>query len=311
MLNVKLEVFEGPFDLLFKLIEKHKIDIYDIPMALICKEFVEEVEKLQETNIDNIGEFLIMAATLLKIKSKMLLPDDEEGELEEDPRLELVAKLLEYKKFKEVCSTLREMEEESSQIAFKGNTALFEEMKGMIDYDSFLEGVNMDTLTQAFLNILKSEKKQKDAPDEKDTAKNITDTVRRKRVFTVEMQMASIYDKLIVFDEIKFEDLFGEEQDKMEKIMTFCALLEMMKMKKIKAVQEETFGEIIISKADDFETGIDYNIDINVDKVEEDKPAEEEQTEENVEENKEETIDETNMEVSDVKLEEDGANDNE
>ena len=78
MLNVKLEVFEGPFDLLYKLIEKHKIDIYDIPIALITEKYVEEVEAMEEKNIDNIGEFLIMAATLLKIKSKMLLPQEDE-----------------------------------------------------------------------------------------------------------------------------------------------------------------------------------------------------------------------------------------
>ena len=101
MLNVKLDVFEGPFDLLFKLIEKHKIDIYDIPMALITEKYVEEVEAMEEKNIDNIGEFLIMAATLLKIKSKMLLPaEKDENEEEQDPRLELVSRLLEYKKYK-------------------------------------------------------------------------------------------------------------------------------------------------------------------------------------------------------------------
>lgn len=270
MLNVKLDVFEGPFDLLFKLIEKHKIDIYDIPMALITEKYVEEVEAMEEKNIDNIGEFLIMAATLLKIKSKMLLPaEKDENEEEQDPRLELVSRLLEYKKYKEVATTLRQMEEETGMLAFKGNTSLIEEFKNVIDFDDFLEGVDMDVLTQAFLKIIKDDKKKDEGKSEEEVARNISEKVRRRRVFTVEMQMTAIYDKLRNAKNLNFKELFGAEEEKMEKVMTFLALLEMMKMKKITVTQESTFGDIIISKTDDFETGIDYDIDINVDKIEE------------------------------------------
>ncbi|MCQ2978393.1 MAG: segregation/condensation protein A [Clostridia bacterium] len=297
MLNVKLEVFEGPFDLLFKLIEKHKIDIYDIPMALITEEYVKEVEAMKEKDIDNIGEFLIMAATLLKIKSKMLLPAEvDENEEELDPRLELVTRLLEYKKFKDVCDTLRQMEEEAGDIAFKGNQKILEEFKEAIDIDVLLEGVDMDVLTQAFLKIMKQEKKDKEVVDEEDVKKHITDTVRKKRVFTVEMQMNHIYDKLSHCDNCKFSELFGDEQEKMEKVMTFCALLEMIKMKKLKVTQDETFGEITIEKADDFDNGLEFNADsINVDKVEElESKSDEELIEEFDEEVKKamETIDE-------------------
>ena len=295
MLNVKLEVFEGPFDLLFKLIEKHKIDIYDIPIALIAEEYCAEVEKMEKKDIDNIGEFLIMAATLLKIKSKMLLPDDEQDEDVEDPRLELVERLLEYKKFKDVCDTLRQMEEDSSEIAFKGNQKLLEDFKNEIDYDSFLEGADMNVLTQAFLKIMKQEHKEKEKPNDDDARRHITDTVRKRRVYTVEMQMSIIYDRLMNLDNVKFSELFSEEQDKMEKVMTFLALLEMIKMKKLKCSQDEIFGEITIEKADDFESGLEFNDDeISIDRVENPDEVKEEQEEQ--EEVKEDNNDTNNEE---------------
>ncbi|MCQ2910620.1 MAG: segregation/condensation protein A [Clostridia bacterium] len=279
MLNVKLEVFEGPFDLLYSLIEKHKIDIYDIPMAFIASEYVKEVEAMEEKDIDNIGEFLIMAATLLKIKSKMLLPlEKDENDEEIDPRLELVTRLLEYKRFKDVCEELRAMEEESGDIAFKGNQKILQEYKESIDYDTFLEGVNMDVLTQAFLKIMKQERKPEEKPDDKETAHHIEETVRKKRVFTVEMQMTHIYDRLSNFDNVKFSELFEDSEDKMEKVMTFLALLEMIKMKKLKVTQDEIFGEINIEKADEFDEGIDFesaDMDINVDRIDEIKTPEE------------------------------------
>ena len=161
------------------------------------------------------------------------------------------------------------MEEETGMLAFKGNTSLIEEFKNVIDFDDFLEGVDMDVLTQAFLKIIKDDKKKDEGKSEEEVARNISEKVRRRRVFTVEMQMTAIYDKLRNAKNLNFKELFGAEEEKMEKVMTFLALLEMMKMKKITVTQESTFGDIIISKTDDFETGIDYDIDINVDKIEE------------------------------------------
>lgn len=251
MLNVKLEVFEGPFDLLYKLIEKHKIDIYDIPIALITEKYVEEVEAMDEKDIDNIGEFLIMAATLLKIKSKMLLPPDEDEQEEaEDPRLELVARLIEYKKYKEASETLRKMEEESNEVFFKPQNTLLEEFKNTLDVDEFLSGVSIDSLTNAFLNIARQVKKDVVIDDEEIKDK-IRDTVTRKRIYTVEQKMDLLVDRIKSSKNLKFEELFEEDSNRQEKVVTFLALLELMKLKAIKVMQEGTFGQITISNVED------------------------------------------------------------
>ncbi len=245
MLNVKLEVFEGPFELLYKLIEKHKVDIYDIPIALIADSYVKEVETMENKNIDSIGEFLIMAATLLKIKSKLLLPKENEDEEEDDPRLELVERLLEYKKYKEVSEVLRELEEVSGSITFKPENDAIEEFKTKsIDMDEFLDGVDMTMLTNAFMNVMKGEKK----PFERNLSEEIKEKTLRRNVYTIEKQMESLVSMIDLKNEIEFSELFSDESEKGEKIMSFLALLELIKSKYIVTKQDKIFGQIIISK---------------------------------------------------------------
>lgn len=127
-LRYKLDVFEGPLDLLLQLIEKNKIDIYDIPIAEITEQYLDYVNRLEEEDLDIVSDFLVMAATLLEIKSRMLLPRelDEEGE-EIDPRAELVERLLEYKKYKYISRILREKEEDADRV-FYGSGAMPEEV---------------------------------------------------------------------------------------------------------------------------------------------------------------------------------------
>ena len=122
-LNVKLQVFEGPLDLLLHLIEKNKVDIYDIPISMITEQYLEYIQKMREEDLNVASEFLVMAATLLSIKSKMLLPVEvnEEGE-EEDPRAELVEKLIEYKMYKYMSFELKDMQIDACRTWFKGAT---------------------------------------------------------------------------------------------------------------------------------------------------------------------------------------------
>ena len=142
--NIKIPVFEGPFDLLLHLIRENKIDIYDIPIALITGQYLQYIEMMKELNLEIAGEFLVMAATLIHIKSRLLLPPDEETSAEEneDPRLELVQRLLEYQTFKEAASTLRKKEEDWMKIFFK---------EPVSDGDEFyLVDVNLFDLIGAF-----------------------------------------------------------------------------------------------------------------------------------------------------------------
>src|SRR4030042_2716324 len=146
--NIKIPVFEGPFDLLLHLIRENKIDIYDIPIALITGQYLQYIEIMKELNLEIAGEFLVMAATLIHIKSRMLLPPDEEppsGE-QEDPRLELVQKLIEYQAFKEAATSLRNREEEWMKVFYKGQVLEEQEL--------YLSDVSLFDLIGTFKKIL-------------------------------------------------------------------------------------------------------------------------------------------------------------
>ncbi len=242
MMNVKIEVFEGPFELLYKMIEKQKIDIYDIPIAELTEQYLLEVEALVEKNIDNIGEFMLMAATLLKIKSRMLLPKEEEQE--EDPRDELVEKLLEYKKFKEIVGTLDRMQEESSNILFKPQNDLLKELKADLDVNVFLDGVDLDTLTDVFLKMLRQDR----SIEKIDLKEAIRKNIVRKTDYSIEKQTEVILEKLFKKNQISFREIFENQAEKMEMVMTFVALLELIKQREIAIAQDQPFGEIYISK---------------------------------------------------------------
>ena len=157
---VKLEVFEGPLDLLLHLIEKNRIDIYDIPIVLITEQYLEYIEKMHMEDMDTLSEFLVMAATLIKIKSKMLLPPDEEDESEEnntDPRTELVERLLEYKMYKYASYELKDRQIEAAKVLYKkqdmpDEVTYYEEE---IDAGELLEGVTMKQLQDLFEMVLK------------------------------------------------------------------------------------------------------------------------------------------------------------
>ncbi|MEJ2696134.1 MAG: segregation/condensation protein A [Candidatus Sulfobium sp.] len=237
--EIKLPVFEGPLDLLLHLIREAKIDIYDIPISFITHRYLEYIEMMKELNLDIAGEFLVMAATLIHIKSRMLLPVDEVSEVEEteDPRLELVQRLLEYQTYKDAAFVLKEREEEALLVFGRAP-----ENEGSEDADEapelYLFDVNIFDLLGAFKKMLDS------APPE-------VRTVTRE-LLTVKDRMVFIMDILDKSDAVRFEELFGEQLTRTRLIVSFLALLELLRLGLARVYQEREFGNIwIIRKTND------------------------------------------------------------
>lgn len=242
-LNVKLQVFEGPLDLLLHLLEKNKVNIYDIPIVEITNQYMDYIAEMKRNDLNVMSEFLVMAATLLDIKSRMLLPakETEEGEAEEDPRAELVQQLLEYKMYKCMAYELRDRQIEAEQVLFKEPTippevAAYEEP---VDLEELVDGLTLAKLNQIFRSVMK---KREDK----------IDPVRSK-FGRIEKEEVSLADKMIYLEDycrthrhFSFRNLLEEQPGKMEVIVTFLAVLELMKVGKIYISQEHTFDDIRI-----------------------------------------------------------------
>jgi segregation and condensation protein A len=225
-INIKIPVFEGPFDLLLHLIRENKIDIYDIPISLITSQYLQYIEIMKELNLEIAGEFLVMAATLIQIKSKMLLPPAEEApsEEQEDPRQELVRKLLEYQKFKEAAVDFRKREEEWTTVFRK------EPLSDEDDGELYLFDLGLFDLIEAFKKIL-------------DTAPPDVVSIT-KETLTVKDKMSIIMEILEGQEAVRFEDLFRDGITKVQLIVTFVALLELIRLGLARAYQEKEFGNI-------------------------------------------------------------------
>lgn len=236
--QIKLSVFEGPFDLLFHLIEKNEVDIYDIPISLITEQYLEYIESMQRFDLEIASEFLVMAANLISIKARMLLPkppkiDEADLELEEDPRDALVEKLLEYKKFKLVSEYLKDRESSMSVIYTRPNE---EEMfSHLFSEENPLEGITLDSLMNALQEVL-----------ERATEKEVTGIVARDEV-TIKDKMKEVMRRLFFQQEgLAFKELFRPQSTRIEIIVTFMAILELIKLGKIRAYQSKSFGELMI-----------------------------------------------------------------
>jgi segregation and condensation protein A len=229
--SVKLPLFEGPMDLLLHLIREQKIDIYDIPIALITRQYLEYLEMMKELNLDIVGDFLVMAATLIHIKSRMLLPIEETADTEEpeDPRLELVMKLLEYQAFKDAALGLREREDERSSLYTREPSEEEEPMPEEVDQPLLFE-LNLYDLIHAFRDLLEK------APAE---VQAIT-----RETLTMKDKMALILDNLQHRDAMRFTDLFRGDLTRSQFIVTFLALLEILRLGVAKVYQEGEFGTI-------------------------------------------------------------------
>ncbi|MCH1624804.1 segregation/condensation protein A [Fredinandcohnia quinoae] len=241
--NVKLDTFEGPLDLLLHLINRLEIDIYDIPVAEITEQYLLYIHAMNELQLDIASEYLVMAATLLAIKSKMLLPKQEEElideemdfELEEDPREELMRRLIEYRKYKEAAQDLKLLEEERGQIFTKPPSDLSEYSKEIkTDYQSL--DVSLYDMLGAFQKLLRRKKLQKP----------LATTITRQEI-PIETRMEEIIKELHGFKGKKrFTDLFPYSE-KNHIVVTFLAILELMKKNVILIEQENNFSDIFIS----------------------------------------------------------------
>lgn len=240
---VKLEVFEGPLDLLLHLIEKNKVDIYDIPIVEITAQYLEYIQNMKTEDMNVMSEFLVMAATLLDIKCRMLLPKEvnEEG-TEEDPRAELVQKLLEYKMYKYMSFELKDMQVDAERTLFKEKTLPkeIEEFKPPVDYEQLLGDATLHKLQNLFKTVMR---RQEDKIDP------VRSTFGKIEKDEIDMDAKTLYIEAYIREHhtFSFRRLLEKQHSKMEIIVTFLVVLEMMKLGRISIVQEDTFEDIMIT----------------------------------------------------------------
>lgn len=242
-INIKLKTFEGPFDLLYHLIEKNQIDIYDIPISELTDQYLEYIAKMDTVDLDLMSEFLLMASTLIEIKSKMLLPQTKNKDIvEEDPRDELVNKLIEYKKFKLVAEQFASIQENEFKIFFKNpNTNLIQLDSTEYSVEDSLKSVTLVDILIAFENVIKRKEKKLDKVRSKFNSV-------QKDLYTIEDKSEYILNLLELTSELKFNEIFRQDADKIEIVVTFLALLELIKLNKIFIYQKDLFDDIILKK---------------------------------------------------------------
>ncbi len=238
--KVKFEIFEGPLDLLLYLVKKEEVDIYEVNLTKIAGEFIAYVDLMRELDLDLAGEFLVMAATLVYIKSRELLPTDlqstVEGEEDElDPRWELIRRLVEYKKYKDAASRLQLRESEQENI--------FPRQPGKPVFEAPAEPQRLDVslfdLIEAVNAILKRVQ-----------SKQVTEIYDDR--WTVTEKIVSILKSIAEKETLRFGDLFEGAISRNEVIATFLALLELIRMRRIATAQSESFGEIEITRGEEF-----------------------------------------------------------
>lgn len=235
--QVRIENFEGPLDLLLHLIKKNELNIYDIPIAIIAQQYLEYLEAMKELNLSVAGDFLVMAATLLQIKSKMLLPADEAAPDDEDgpdPREELVRRLLEYKTYKEAARQLDDQEKLWREI-FCREGSLSDEPAEPAPEEMALENISLFDLVDALKVVL-----------DRNPGSRLIEIVPDN--LTVRERMNVILEMLEGKESVSFAGLFESSCHRLVIIVTFLALLELMKLRVARVFQTETFGPILVSR---------------------------------------------------------------
>jgi segregation and condensation protein A len=230
-MDVNLDVFEGPLDLLLHLIKKNDLQISDIPIAQITQEYLNYLDLMKDLNLEMAGEFLVMASTLMLIKAQMLLPtpDPTEEETGPDPRAELVNKLLEYQRFKEAAGLLSVYKDKAKDIYYRSLPPQF-------DHEDFTLRASVFDLLTAFKRVL-------------DQAPREVGQILREEI-TIEAKIREILDFLELQSSMAFEELFATSHRRIDLIVTFLALLELIRMKQIVALQPDIFGAIRIYRVD-------------------------------------------------------------
>ncbi len=241
--TIKIQNFEGPFDLLFHLIEKNKISIYDIPINIIADQFIDYLKEMREMDLDITSEFLVMASTLLHIKSRLLIPDkrEKEGEEEADPREELVLRLLEYKKYKDFSYVLRKREKEWGKCFYK----LPELIEAGKSIDN--EGLSFDELIYLYKELL-----ERNIAKMNHKSNTIAAQIVQYEKITLKSKMKDIMRMLTKNTVFRFSEIFPfKTKSKIEIATGFLAMLELTKLKKVNIMQRKLFSEIIISRPKD------------------------------------------------------------
>lgn len=240
---VKLEVFEGPLDLLLHLIDKNKVSIYDIPIVLITQQYLEYIAAMETKDMDIMSEFLVMAATLVNIKSKMLLPRDEkEEEEEEDPRKELMERLLEYKMYKYMSFELKDKQMDAEKVVFKTPSIPPEvvDFKEEVNLEELLSEITLNKLYAIFKSVMKKQ------VDKIDPIRSKFGQIEKEDVNQEEkMEFIELFAKK--HHKFSFRAMLEEQSSKMEVIVTFLGILELMKTGKLSIIQENIFDDILIT----------------------------------------------------------------
>jgi len=242
-ISVKLEVFEGPLDLLLHLIDKNKVDIYDIPIVEITEQYLDYIKQMQEYDMNVMSEFLVMAATLVDIKCRMLLPKEinEEGE-EEDPRAELVQKLLEYKMYKFMSLELRDRQVDAAKNMYRRQNLPKEvaAYRQPINYEELMEGMTLNRLHEIFKSVVRRQE------DKIDPIRSRYGNIEKDEI---DMDVKTLFVEAYAREHksFSFRRLLEKQSSRMEIIVTFLIILELMKMGKITISQEHIFDDIIIA----------------------------------------------------------------
>lgn len=243
MYQIKLEIFEGPFDLLLHLIKLNEVDIYDIPLGMITSQYLEYIELMKELDLEIAGEFLVIASELLKIKSASLLPRDEAAEqVLDELKKSLIDRIVEYKKYKEAAVKLQILAETQQDYFKKEPTTDKEIIQGNLNYIE----VDLFSLLTAYKNFIESFEKRK------------IPTIKGAD-YTIEDKTEYILNTLNKKNSIKFSEILETAECRLEIIVTFIAILELIKLNKIFAHQLNEFDEIYISKKELHDYGIQKN----------------------------------------------------
>lgn len=241
-MTVKLQVFEGPLDLLLHLLDKNKVNIYDIPIVEITKQYMEYLEEMKRRDLNILSEFLVMAATLIDIKSRMLLPSiADEDEEEEDPRNELVQQLLEYKMYKCMAYELKDRQLDACRYMFKEPTIPEEVLayEEPVNLEELVADVTLAQLNEIFKSIMKKQ------VDKIDPIRSKYGKIQKEEV-SLEEKMSFLEDYAATHKHFSFRGLLEKSSSKVEVIVTFLAILELMKVGKILISQEKIFDDIQI-----------------------------------------------------------------
>jgi segregation and condensation protein A len=245
---IKLEAFEGPLDLLLHLIDKNKINIYDIPIALITEQYLDYIKQMEAKNLDIMSEFLVMAATLVNIKSRLLLPAPETPEEEQvDPRQELVNRLLEYKMYKYISEELKDKQQDASRALFRLPSIPKEisDYKEEIPVEELLSDLTLTKLHDIFKSIVKKQ------VDKIDPIRSKFGKIEKEEI-NLSDKFAGIQEYGLAHRKFSFRDLLEAQHSRMDIIVTFLCILELIKISRICIDQENLFDDInIIYLADD------------------------------------------------------------